>query len=142
MSVCGEEEYDDPVDLEMLIEKEIVHTDIKQLALLTLYADYQVQEADNRAQDIYLYFSMYLFQKIHIEEMFRVGRENLTGTEQFWKDWIALLKTKCGEAEGRLLQEYDKKHDYLQIERTGERALEKIDSRLIIRSRTALKVSI
>lgn len=74
MCVWGEDEYADPVDIEMLIEKEIVHTDIKQLALLTLYTDYQVQEADNRAQDIYLYFSLYPFQKLHIEEMFSVGR--------------------------------------------------------------------
>lgn len=173
MCVCGEEEYDDPVDLEMLIEKEIVHTDIKQLVLLTLYADYQVQEAANRAQDIYLYFSMYPFQKIHVEEMFHVGPENLNETEQFWKDWIALLKTKRGEVEGRLLKEavllnegieglikmadencqihpslyltamkeFEKNHDYDQIEKIGERALGKIDNGLVIRSRTALKAA-
>lgn len=37
------------VDLELLSEKGILHTDMKQLALLTLYADYQVQESDRRA---------------------------------------------------------------------------------------------
>lgn len=99
-----------------------------------------------------------------------VGRENLTGTEQFWDDWIALLKTKSGDTEGRLLKEavlnrdgvdglvkmadencethpslylsammeYDKIHDYAKIVEVGKRALEKIDSSLVIRSRTAL----
>lgn len=105
MCVCCDEEFEDAVDLERLIEERIVHTDMKQLVLLTLYADYQVQEPQNRAQDIYLYFSMYPFQQIHMEEMFHVGRESLTGTEQFWKDWIALLKTKNGAVEARLLQE-------------------------------------
>lgn len=54
---------------------------------------------------MYLYFSYYPFQSLHIEDIFHVGRESLTGTEQFWKDWIALLKTKSDEVAGRLLRE-------------------------------------
>lgn len=161
---------DDPVDLELLAENEIIHTDLEQAALRTLYADYQVQGPENRAEDIYSYFSMLTFQKLHIQDMFCIGREELDGTEQFWEDWIALLQTKSGDAESRLLQEavlyqqgvaglvkmadkncdihpslylsamqeYNKKHDYLQIEKTGERALKKIDGKLKIRSKIAL----
>ena len=106
MSVNADSEYEsDPVDLEQLSEKKIIHTDPEQLALLALYADYQVQEPEKRAEDIYLYFSIYTFRKLHIQDMFCIGREELDGTEQFWKDWIALLQTKNGEAESRLLQE-------------------------------------
>lgn len=94
-----------PAEFEILSENNIVHTDMKQLALLTLYADYQVQEAENRAEDIYLYFTYSTFQNLHIEEMFYAGREELTETEQFWKDWIELLKTKSGDVAARLLQE-------------------------------------
>ncbi len=170
MCVSTDEEYGcDPVDLELLVEKEMIPIDLEQLALLTLYADYQVQKPENRAEDIYLYFSAYTFRKLHIQDMFCIGREELDGTEQFWKDWIALLQTKSGAVESRLLQEavlyqegiaglvkmadkncdvhpslylsamqeYNKKHDYLQIEKTGERALEKIESKLIIRSKIA-----
>lgn len=147
-----------------------VSTDLEQLALRTLYTDYQVQEPKNRAEDMYLYFSIYTFRKLHIQDMFCIGREELDGTEQFLEDWIALLQTKSGDAESRLLQEvvlyqqgvaglvkmadkncdvhpslylsamleYNKKHDYLQIEKIGERALEKIDSKLKIRSKIAL----
>lgn len=171
MSVSTDPEYEcDPVDLELLSEKKIIHADLEQLALLTLYVDYQIQKPENRAEDIYLYFSIYTFRKLHIQDMFCVGREELDGTEQFWEDWVALLQMKSGEAESRLLQEavlyqegidglvkmadkncdvhpslyltamqeYNNKHNYLQIEKIGDRAIEKIDSKLKIRSKIAL----
>lgn len=174
MSVSTDGEFDNEcVDLETLVSNDIINIDMEQLALLTLYADYQVQEPDNRAEDIYLYFSFYPFQELHIQDMFHVGRETLCGTEQFWKDWIALLVTKQGDVEARLLREavyytegvegllnmadknckthpslylvtmkeYDKNHDYAQIERIGEQALTKIDSSLKIRSQIALEAA-
>lgn len=173
MAVNTDEEYDDPVDLDLLIEEKIVREDIKQMALLTLYAAYQVLAPDKRAEDIYLYFAYYAFRELHIEDMLHVGRENLTGTEQFWKDWIELLKTKSGDTESRLLKEavlysegvrglieiadencgthpslylevmkeYDKRHDYAEIEEIGERAISKINRALIVRSKIALKAA-
>lgn len=171
MSVSTDSEYEsDPVDLELLAENEIIHADLEQLASLTLYAEYQVRKPEDRAEGIYLYFSIGTFQKLHIQDMFGAGREELDGAGQFWEDWIALLQTKNGDAESRLLQEavlyregiaglvkmadkncsmhpslylaamqeYKKKHDYPEIEKTGERALEKVDSKLKIRSKIAL----
>ena len=79
---------------------------VKQLALLTLYVDYQMRVPEERAEDIYLYFSHYAFHDLHIEDMFHAGRENLTETEQFWNDWISLLKTKSGDTESRLLKDH------------------------------------
>lgn len=107
MSVSVANEYGDPepVDLEMMGENNLIHTDMKHLALLTLYADYQVLPAKERAKDMYLYFSYSTFAKLHLEEMFHVGREELENTEQFWKDWIELLKEKKGDTEARLLKE-------------------------------------
>lgn len=61
--------------------------------------------ANERARDIYLYFSYGTFTKLHLEEMFHVGREELEDTEQFWKDWIDLLQKKNGDTEARLLKE-------------------------------------
>ena len=173
MSVSGDNEYCDPVDLENLAENKIISTDLKQMALHTLYADYQVQKPEQRAEDIYLYFSYYSFQKLHIEEMFQVGKEELPEKAQFWEDWIALLQKKNGEMEARLLQEavlynngvnglaemadingtmhpslylavmeeYGKKHDYASIEEVGQRAMEKLDKNLIIRSEVAQKAA-
>lgn len=91
--------------LEMLKENNLIHADMKALALLTLYADYQFLSPEKRAEGIYLYFSMSAFSKLHIEDMFRIGRESLKDTERFWKDWIELLKNKNGDAEARLLKE-------------------------------------
>lgn len=174
MSVSTEYEYDcDPADLKALAEHEIISTDMERLALLTLYADYQAQDAAKRAENLYLYFSYRAFRELHIEDMLYVGRENLPETDRFWKDWIRLLKSKSGQVEARLLQEavlyndgieelvktadeicnvhpslyltamkeYDKNHDYEQIEKIGERAIAKLDIHLKIRSEIALKAA-
>lgn len=173
MVVSTDSEFEETVDLEVLAENKIINTDMKQLALLTLYTDYQIQRPENRAEDLFLYFGMHTFQKLHIEEIFHVGREQLAETGQFWKDWISLLKTKRGDVAGRLLQEavlycegihglintadenanahpmlyltamkeYDKNHEYSQIETIGQKAVEKIDCNMVIRSKIALKAA-
>lgn len=106
MTVDASSEYDcEPVDLETLAENGILHADLKQLALLTLYAAYQVQEPAGRAEELYLYFSHPAFHQLHIEDMFHVGRENLEETGQFLEDWIALLLEKTGDSSDRLLQD-------------------------------------
>ena len=107
MSVSADSEYGDsePADLEMLEENNLIHIDMKRLALLTLYADYQALPMNERAGDIYLYFSHSAFTKLHVEELFHVGREELEDTEQFWTDWIALLKDENGDTAARLLKE-------------------------------------
>lgn len=51
MEVCAESEYSeecDPADLQDLTEHDIIRTDLRQLALLTLYAAYQALDADRR----------------------------------------------------------------------------------------------
>lgn len=77
------EEFGDPVDLEVLRENNLIDVDMKHLALLTLYTDYQALLPEERANDMYLYFSFSAFSKLHIEDIFHVGRENLKDTDQF-----------------------------------------------------------
>lgn len=89
----------------MLAENNLIHTDMKHLALLTLYADYHILPVNKRAEEMYLYFQNSAFVGLHLEEMFHVGREELEDTEQFWNDWINLLKEKKGDTEARLLKE-------------------------------------
>ncbi len=48
---------------------------MKQLALQTLYANYQVLKKEKRAEMLYLYFNHYAFKNLHMEEIFHVGRE-------------------------------------------------------------------
>ncbi len=105
MSVSTDNEYDDSVNLGILAENNLIHIDMKQLALLTLYAEYQGLQPEKRAEKLYLYFIYDTFHKLHMEEMLHVGRESLKDTEQFWKNWIELLKNKNGDVEVRLLKE-------------------------------------
>ena len=79
----------EPADLEVLAENEIIRTDLKQLALLALYADYQTQDAENRAEDMYLYFTMSSFWELHIEDMFHVGRPRCP------RSWCWGLARRC-----------------------------------------------
>ena len=105
MSVFTDNEFGDPVDIEVLEDNNLIHTDMKRLALLTLYADYQRLPPEKRAEDMYRFFSFSTFSEIHMEEIFHVGKEKLKDTERFWKDWIELLKSKNGDMEARLLKE-------------------------------------
>lgn len=103
--VRADEEYEEPLNLEMLKENDIIQTDMKQVALRTLYAAYQVSEPGRRAENLHLFFSNNVFYEVCIEDMFHAGRENLMEQDQFWEDWIELLKTKSGAVEARLLKE-------------------------------------
>lgn len=105
MSVSTDNEFDDPADIEVLEDNNLIHTDMERMALLTLYADYQGLLPEKRAEDMYLYFSFHTFSKIHMEDIFHVGKERLKDTERFWEDWIELLKSKNGDMEARLLKE-------------------------------------
>lgn len=65
MEVSAQNEYIDetePADLETLVQNKIVKTDIKQLALLTLYANYQTLDATTRAENIYPFFPFLFFR--------------------------------------------------------------------------------
>lgn len=50
---------------------------------ITEYYDNQGLPSEKRAEDMYLYFSFSTFSKIHMEEIFHVGRENLKDTERY-----------------------------------------------------------
>lgn len=105
MDIFTQDEWEDPIGLEQLEENNIISVDLKDMALMTLYADYQSLSKEKRAEDIYLYINISPFCELHIEDMFYVGREQLEDAERFWQDWIHLLMTKKGDVEGRLLKE-------------------------------------
>ena len=75
MEVGTDYEDGEFVDLDTLAENGIIATDMKQLALQTLYANYQVLKKEKRAEMLYLYFNHSAFKNLHMEEIFHVGRE-------------------------------------------------------------------
>lgn len=93
------------VDIGQLKEENIIEIDLKKLALMVLYADYQVRDKEKRASDMYRYFNYDIFYNIHVEEMRHIGREELKDEKAFWEDWIELLSSKTGDLEARLLKE-------------------------------------
>lgn len=106
MEILVNNEWDEfTVGLEELKKENLLYVDLKQVALQVLYADYQVREPEKRAEDIFSYFSYPLFLDIHVEEMFRIGRETLPDENEFWEAWIKVLLGKNSEIATRLLKE-------------------------------------
>lgn len=106
IEVCVKSEWDDwSLGIEDIIEEKLAEIDLKKLALMTIYADYQVRKPRERAEDIYRYFSYACFRNISIKDMLCIGREELTGLEEFWESWISLLAGKKGDKEAELLIE-------------------------------------
>lgn len=65
MEVGTDYEDGEFVGLDTLAENGIIATDMKQLALQTLYANYQVLKKEKRAEMLYLYFNHSAFKNLH-----------------------------------------------------------------------------
>ena len=83
------------VEIVDLVAENIAKIDLNQTCLLALYAQYQICPKDIRAEKLYCYFRSHAFDKIRIEEIFRVGREILPEQDYFWESWIELLLSKA-----------------------------------------------
>lgn len=82
------------IGLVELLEEDLIQAGIREICLYTLYSDYQVRKPEECAEDMYTYFQYPLFENIHLEDIFRVGRENLQGIDEFMEKWIQLLAMK------------------------------------------------
>ncbi|WP_310603614.1 hypothetical protein [Anaerosporobacter sp.] len=106
VEIWVETEWDDmTIGIDDLKAENIVKIDLTELALTTLYAAYLACDKEKRAADLYTYFGYSFFQNIRVEEMRRIGREELPEENAFWDDWIELLSSKEGNLETRLLKE-------------------------------------
>ncbi len=88
-----------------LADEHIVSVDCKRLIENGLYAVYQNTEPDQRAQEMYAYLTSDLLRGTRLEDVLRVGREELEGQEMFWRSWIRLLTDKPGDTAGKYLEE-------------------------------------
>lgn len=70
MVVGTDSEFEETVDLEVLAENKIISTDMKQLALLTLYTDYQIQRTENRAEDLFCTLECIRFRSCVLRKCF------------------------------------------------------------------------
>jgi len=93
------------LSLEEIVDEKIVGINLRILALDVLYSNYQSQMPNQRASVLYSYFTYSYFKDISIEDIFSVGREELTDTDEFFQSWIDFLMQQSGEVAARLLKE-------------------------------------
>lgn len=93
------------LSFEQMVEENLVYISLKELALNVLYSEYRLQPMDKRPEILYEYFQYPYFKDIHIEDIFSVGREELTDTDAFLQSWIDYLMLQNGEPSTRLLKE-------------------------------------
>ncbi len=91
--------------LKDLVQEHLASVDCERLIVHGLYAVYQNTEPNKRAQEMYDYLSSIFFSGTRLEDILRVGREELQGQEMFWKSWIRLLTDKPGDTAGSYLEE-------------------------------------
>ncbi len=93
------------LDLRDLVQEHLASVDCERLIEYGLYAVYQNTKPDQRAQEMYDYLTGTFFRGTRLENILRVGREELEGQEMFWKSWIRLLTDRPGDTAGKYLEE-------------------------------------
>lgn len=91
--------------LEEIVNKELVILNLKQIALNSMYAKYQITKGEERTAKLYQYFSWDMCKNLKVEEIFTIGPEELKGIGQFMEEWITFLKNMDGDMAGSLLLE-------------------------------------
>ena len=93
------------LSLEEMVDEKLIGVNLEILALDVLYSTYQLLPTTQRASALYSYFTYPYFNKVKIEDIFSIGREELRDTELFLQSWIDLLMGKSGDVAARLLRE-------------------------------------
>lgn len=102
-----DEDSGDGYDLSIveLNSEKLTNLDLKRIASLTLYSQYQISEPEKRSEEIYKYFYESIYQKIKIEDMMSAGTEPLEGIDEFMDSWIIYLRKQDHKFTARLLKE-------------------------------------
>lgn len=105
-SVMDSETEDwDILEMEDLVAEELVHLNVKEIALNLLYSQYQVLKGKERVTALYQCLSSHTGEKLKIEEIFTVGPEELKGIDKFLEELIHFLKKCEGDRAAELLYE-------------------------------------
>lgn len=91
--------------LSELITEGLVSIDKELLKRNALYAAYQNTRPQERPEILYNYFMSGFFSDVRLEDVVSLGRKELPGLAEFWKNWIDFLAEKRGDEAGKLLRE-------------------------------------
>lgn len=98
------EEWDE-LDLEEAIDEIPITFDYRQVILNIMYAIYQDSKGKNRAENLCRYLTRDKCKNIKIEDIFRIGPEELKDIYSFMEEWISFLILMDGDRAGELLLE-------------------------------------
>lgn len=93
------------LDLEEAIDEIPITFDYNQVILNVMYAIYQDCKGKNRAENLYRYLTRDKCKNIKIEDIFRIGPEELKYIDSFMEEWISFLINVDGDRAGELLLE-------------------------------------
>lgn len=71
------------LELEEVIEEELITIDFKQIVLNVMYSTYQTAKGKKRTNNLYRYLTWNKCRSLKIEEIFRIGPEELKGIDSF-----------------------------------------------------------
>lgn len=111
-SYIADGEYGDEIirnDLNFCLKDFFFHNfikrDLDEFELMTLYSCYKVSDKEDRAKNMYQLFSNKGFGAVRIQDIQYLGYQPLEDFDEFWIDWIFLLKKKSDYISKKLYQE-------------------------------------
>ena len=93
------------LDFEEVVDEIWTTFNYKGIILDLMYATYQTRKGRDRAESLYRYLIWGKSKDIKIEDILRIGPEELKGIDSFMEEWISfLIETDGDRAAGLLLE--------------------------------------
>ena len=93
------------LDFEEVVDEIWTTFNYKSIILNLLYATYQTKKGKDRAESLYSYLIWDKSKDTKIEDIFRIGPEELHGIDSFMEEWISFLIETDGDTAAKLLLE-------------------------------------
>ncbi|MFA6736513.1 MAG: hypothetical protein WC102_08275 [Saccharofermentanales bacterium] len=99
---CGADDF--VLYLDDMVKENLVRIDLDNFAREVLYANYQhSRTTEERVSVLFSCYRIDFMSDICIEEIFAVGRDELTETDEFIQAWITFLMGQKGDVAEKLL---------------------------------------
>ena len=113
-----EDDSNDILDYEIndIISFELVNVDINRICLTLLFITMLI--SDNKLEEIYNYYKLYVFKNIKLEDSFSLGIEKIKDLDIFLQNWIQFLSQKNDDISFNLLinsLEYSNYDNYKKV---------------------------
>jgi hypothetical protein len=93
------------LDFEEVVDEIWTNFNYERVVLNLMYATYQITKGKDRFQSLYSYLIWNKSKNIKIEDIFRIGPEELKDIDSFMEEWISFLIDTDGDRAAELLLE-------------------------------------